>query len=326
MSNTWEYRFAFEASQAVDIPPEFREKFDQLVRSNGQPVFGLFTPAVEESGWIHSGWIPPRVIWLFRDSIVVVSLDTRSDQVSVNEWRREDLLGYGMAEFLLHGWFSLYPNDSPGEKFVIRFPPQAARHFDELGTVLTRWRLEGETRTDISTHEPIALPGIPHKFSAFLHDHLERIAFQAFFFQPGMELRGKGEWRWGNLLFLANPESIVALSDRYRSEPSAYGVEMTVLPLRKLGSFCLHEAPDGQAASIQLTLNGSHSRLVLSWQIFDGLKPYAFRFQEGVHTLLGRAICARPARENEEMPGTGVIAANEILTDSFGNGTDRKGS
>jgi hypothetical protein len=324
VSNTWEYKFAFHACGSEDIPPEFRNGYDRLVHSHGQTVFGLFTPAVEESGRILSRWLPPRVIWLFGDSLAVASLDARSDQVFTTEWRRADLLGYGLAEFLLHGWFSLYPNPTAEEKFVIRFPPQAARHFEELGTVLTGWCLEGETRTDISTHQPIALPGIPNKFASFLQAHPRLALSQVFFFQPAMELRGRKERRWANLLLLANRESIIVLSDQYRRESSAFGVEMTFLPLNKVESARWCESPDGHAAVLQVTLGGSKCRLLLSWQVFGGLKPYAFRFLEAVDALLDQAAHMRASQESVGKPGDEMIAANESLTNENGNCGDDK--
>jgi hypothetical protein len=324
VSNTWEYKFAFHACGREDIPTEFRNGYDQLVHLHGQPVFGLFTPAVEESGRILSRWLPPRVIWLFGDSLAVASLDVRSDQVFMTEWRRANLLGYGLAQFLLHGWFSLYPNDPPEEKFVIRFPPQAARHFDELGTVLTNWCLEGERRTDISTRQPITLPGIPNKFASFLQGHPRLASSQVFFFQPAMELRGRGERRWANLLLLANLESIVVLSDQYRRESSPFGVELTFLPLKKVGSARWCESPDGHAAVLQVALQGSNCRLLLSWQIFGGLKPYALRFLEAVDALLDQAAHTRASQERVGTPGDEVIAANESLTNENGNCGDDK--
>ncbi|HUY13731.1 MAG TPA: hypothetical protein VMX16_08900 [Terriglobia bacterium] len=242
----------------------------------------------------------------------------------MTEWRRANLLGYGLAEFLLHGWFSLYPNDPSEEKFVIRFPPQAARHFDDLAAVLTNWCLEGEMRTDISTHQPIALPGIPNKFASFLQAHPRLASSQGFFFQPAMKLQGSGERRWANLLLLVNLESIVVLSDQYQRESSAFGVEMTFLPLKGVRSARWHESPDGHAAVLQVLLGETNCRLLLSWQVFDGLKPYAFRFLDAVDALLDQAGHPRASQERVGTPGDEVIAANESLTNENGNCADDK--
>lgn len=74
---------------------------------------------------------------------MVLSLDTRSDQVQEFECSRQELLGYGRAEFLLACWFTPYPGPSREEGTQIRFPTKASEKLEGLAHLLLGW-LEGD--------------------------------------------------------------------------------------------------------------------------------------------------------------------------------------
>jgi len=299
MSNTWEYRFAFHIETREDVPIEFRSAYERLLETHRSPIFSLFSPAMNDPVFIFSRWLPPRLIVLFSECLVVLSLDTRSDQVEKFECSRQELLGYGGAEFLLTCWFTLYPGPSRKEGMQIRFPSRASEKFETLARLLLDW-LEGDGEDAAPGLSPaiaalkggaapqpfLAIPGLPKKFSSFLDSHTEFGPASEFFFQPAMDHRGKGQRRWPNLLLVAASKGIVALTDERRGGTSEYGIEMTYLPLRRVRLVDWMEPSGGGPASIRLCVKGAKVEMLLSWPVFGGLKSYALRWSKGVESLV----------------------------------------
>jgi hypothetical protein len=297
MSNTWEYRFAFHVETREDVPVEFRSTYDRLLGTHRSPIFSLFSPAMNDPVFIFSRWLPPRVILVFSESLVVLSLDTRSDQVQEFECSRQELLGYGRAEFLLTCWFTLYPGPSGEEGAQIRFPSRASEKFEGLAHLVLGW-LEGDgedVRPGFSpanaapkrgaTPQPLsAIPGLPKKFSSLLDTHTEIKPTSEFFFQPAMDHRGKGQRRWPNLLLVTASKGILILTDEHRGGTSEYGLEMTYLPLQRVRLVDWMEPPDSDAASIRVCLKGGNVEMLLSWPVFAGLKSYALRWSRAVES------------------------------------------
>jgi len=299
MSNTWDYRFAFHVETREDVPVEFRSTYDQLLETHRAPIFSLFSPAMNDPVFIFSRWLPPRLILLFSESLVVLSLDTRSDQVQAFECSRQELLGYGRAEFLLTCWFNLYPGPSGEEGMQIRFPSRASEKFESLARLLLDWLdIRGEdsvqafstttpaTRNGDSPQPSSALPGIPKKFSSFLEAHTEFGPPSDFFFQPAMDHRGKGHRRWPNLLLITASKGIVVLTDERQGATSEYGLEMTYLPFHRARLVDWMDPSGGGPASIRLCVKGAKVEMLLSWPVFSGLKAYALRWSRGVERLV----------------------------------------
>ena len=284
MSNTWDYRFAFRVEGRDDVPAEFRGTYDRLLGTCGSPLFALFSPAMEDPGFILSRWLPPKLILLFSESLVLLSLDIRSDQVLTFELGREDFLGYGFAEFLLNCWFTLYPGSAADGGIQIRFPSRASQHYVELARILLNWSDREDRALRNSLQSSRAIPGLPPKFSSFLEGHTEFGPASEFFFQPATELRKKREERWANVLLLITPDTIVALTDQRCGECSQYGIEMTYLPLRCVRSVNWIESHNGRQAAIGVCLKGAKAELRHTWPVFSGLKPYALRWVEAVES------------------------------------------
>ena len=313
MSNTWDYRFAFHIETREDVPVEFRSAYDRLLETHSLPIFSMFSPAMNDPVFIFSRWLPPRLILLFSDSLLVLSLDTRSDRVQEFECSRQDLLAYGRSEFLLTCWFSLFPGPSGEEHMQIRFPSRASEKFEGLARLLLDW-LEGdgedvaagpvlaEPAIAAPSHAPggpgqvlkggaapqpsSAIPGLPKKFSSFLETHGEFGQASEFFFQPSMDHRGKGQRRWPNLLLATASKGIVVLTDERQGATSEYGLEMTYLPLRRVCLVDWMEPADSGAAAIRVCLKGGKVEMVLAWPVFAGLKSYALRWSRGVESLV----------------------------------------
>ena len=284
MSNTWDYRFAFPVQEPGDVPSEFRSMYDRRLGECGSPVFGLFSPAMEDPGFILSHWLPPKLILLFPKSLSLLSLDTRSDQVLTFELSRNDFLGYGLAEFLLNCWFTLYPGPAADGGVQIRFPSRASQHYVELAHFLLDWSNGEDAAIQSRRQSPQGIPGLPPKFSNFLEAHPEYGPALEFFFQPNTELRKRPEEEWAALLLLVTPSSIVALTDRYRGRCSPYGIEMTYLPIKRVTSVDWTESRDGPHAAIEVCLKGAKTQLRVSWPIRSGLKPYAVRWIQAVES------------------------------------------
>ena len=284
MSNTWDYRFAFRVERRDDVPAEFRNMYERLLVTCGPPRFGLFSPAMEDPGFIFSRWLPPKLLLVFSESLALLSLDTRSDQVQIFELSRADFLGCSLGESLLKCWFTLYPGPAADGGVQIRFPSRASQHYVELARFLLNWsdREDGAVRNSLQSSR--AIPGLPPKFSSFLEGHTEFGPASEFFFQPATELRKKREQRWANVLLLITRDSIVALTDQHHKERSQYGIEMTYLPLRCLRSVDWADPHDGRQSAITVCLKGAKTELRLSWPVYSGLKPYAVRWVKAVQS------------------------------------------
>jgi hypothetical protein len=303
MSNTWQYRFAFRLEGERDIPPEFQSSYDRLVRAHGAPVFGLFTPALEEHGLLLSHWLPPRVILVFPHAFVLLSLETKSDGVGILEVVRADFLGFGFAEFMLSCWFTLYHGYSGAGKTVIGLPSRAAENYWELSRVLLGWCCqEGAVPRD-TLEASIDLAGFPARFSSFLRAHPEFGTVTEFFFQPAMERRGKRRGGFPDLLLATMSNGVLALTDQSRHHRSEAGLEMTFLPLGRVQSAGWMEPSQDGSALLRVDLHGSETTSQLTWRVFTGLKPYAF------HWIRALNDAAHAARQTQQGPEVGLPAS-----------------
>ena len=319
MSNTWEYRFAFRAEDLTDIPLEFRCVYERLKVDNGHPVHGLFTPSVKEHTLIASRRIPPKLILVFQESIAVLSLDLHSSQAHAFEQSRSDSLGFGLAEFLLNCWFTLYPGDPEQGTLEVRFPSRAIQHYWELSGLLLKWCSEEEGAGGAGFQSLKPIEGLPPKFASFLHSHPELGTILEFFFQPAMEGRARHEQSFANLLLLMTSKGIFALADQHHHERSEYGIEMTYLPERRLRTAEWIESADSQSGVIEVSMHGATTRSRLSWPVYKGLQPYVRRWIQAIN----RSI---KASEQVHAPEGGLPSRNgnesetrrHPLSESFG--------
>ncbi len=285
MGNTWDYKFAFYIESILDVPPEFHGAYERLVAAYGQPDFALFSPAVEEYRFLVSNWLPPRLILLFPESLVLLSLETQSDQVRSLEWSHDELLGYGQADYLVNSWFTLYPGPSGDGGIKVRFPARASDEFTCLAHVIHQWiDGDGDSFINLPQH-PILIPGLPSKFLSFLEAHSELGQPSEFFFQPAMEHRGKGYRRWSNLLLIAGANGIFVLADESRGRVIDHGLDLTYLPLHRVRAVDWVEHHQDHPASIRIYLKGGIGELALSWPVFSGLKAYAHRWSTVTNSL-----------------------------------------
>ena len=299
MSNTWDYRFAFRLEGREDIPPEFRGPYDRLVRANGLPVFGLFTPSVEEHRLLVSRRLPPRVVLVFPQSFALLSLDTESNAVGIFELGREDFLGFGFAEFMLSCWFTLYHGHSQDRKTVVRLPSRAAEHYWELIRVLLDW-CGGECEAVRNAPQfPMDVSGFPSKFSSFGKTRPEFGTRSDFFFQPAMEPRGKRRGAFANLLLSLASKGIVVLSDQSHHHRSEAGLEMTFLPLVRVQSAGWIEPSQNGSALLRIDLHGKETNSQVTWNVFAGLRPYAFHWIRALNDV------AKAARQKQWAPEDG---------------------
>ncbi len=283
MSNTWEYRFAFRVEGGNDIPAEFRSTYERLGKANGRPVYSLFTPSVKEHAFIVSRWIPPKLILVFQESIAVLSLDLHSSQVHAFEQSRSDFLGFGLAEFLLNCWFTLYPGDPAQGPIEVRFPSRAIQHYWELSGLLLKWCNEEEGASGMGLQSLNRLEGLPAKFASFLHSHPELGTIFEFFFQPAMEGRAREGQSFANLLLLMTSKGIFALGDQHHHKRSEYGIEMTYLAARRLRTAGWIEPANSQSGVIEVSMHGATTSSRLSWPAYKGLQPYASRWIQAVN-------------------------------------------
>lgn len=285
-TNTWYYRFAFRVGEESDIPSEFASVHSRLLELNGHPLYGLFTPTIEEGSFLVSERHPPRLILIFQNRFVVLSLDSHSDQVHTLEMAREDFLGFGLGEFLLNCWLTLYPGNSADGKMRVRFPSRAGKHYWDLCRFLLEWCDTSARAVSPQVHASREIRGLPAKFSSFLKTHPELAVGSQFFFQPAVEAGKKRRDSFFNLLLAITSNGTIALDDRYRNGRSELGIEMTYFPLGCFRAAEWIEADNCAAATLQLSLRGKNSQLEITWPVFAGLKAYALRWISEVNHIV----------------------------------------
>lgn len=286
MSNTWDYRFAFRVEDRNEIPAEYRSEYERLGKTNGRLVYGLFTPSIKEHTFIISRWIPPRLILVFRERIAVLSLDSHSNQTHSFQVCRNDFLGFGIAEFLLNCWFKLCAGDETERHIEIRFPSRAVQHYWELIRFLLDWCKGNEEPSANRVQSLGFLNGLPAKFASFLDSHTEMGAISEFFFQPAIESHRRRGQSFANLLLLLTSRGIFALADQYRSGRSEYGIEMTYLPLSRLGAVEWTDPANVQSGAIDISMQGVTARSRTSWPVHSGLQSYALRWIQAVDSAI----------------------------------------
>jgi hypothetical protein len=289
MISAWDCRSVFRAETQNEVPPEFRAVYDRLVGINGLPSFGLFTPIVRERARLLSHWSPPRLILVFRDSLALLSLDTRTDLVITYELSRDDFLGFGLAEFLLDAWLTFYHREFPGGR-KIHYPTAEKYYYSELARFLIVWSSREDPAAQDLFHTSIAIQGIPAKFSGWLESHPELGVVIEYFFQPAMAPHGPRQESFSNLLFVAASRGIVSLEEHFPGNPRKFGMEMTFLPHARVKSVDWIEPADNKHAVIEISIKGALARSRMHWPVFAGLRPYALRWirtvNEGAETVV----------------------------------------
>jgi len=187
MSNMWDYRFAFRIEKRDDVPVGFRNVYGNFLELAGLALYGLFSPAAEDSRSLFSWRVPSRLILMFAERIVVLSLDRHSNQVQTFELNRHDFLGYGLADFLLNCWFTVYRTVTPDSGLPIQFSSRASHLYAALARLLVGWT---ESKADRNMDARVTrVHGLPLKFANYLQTHDEFGPTNEFFFQPAVDLR-----------------------------------------------------------------------------------------------------------------------------------------
>jgi hypothetical protein len=284
MSNTWEYRYAFRIQESQDVPVEFLGVYGNLTEREGDPVLAFFSPALNEGHFVMSAWRPPRLWLVFHDSLALLSLDHKSDAVSVFALRRQEFLGFGHREFLLDCWFSVYPGSSEGEPIEVRFPSRAEEKYRDLARLLVGWSKEERpiTAPPGCAETSALLAGLPPKFTHLVEQHPEFGEVGEIFFQPRMVFGRSPEGEWPNFSLLLTSQAIIVLTDQYHQRWSEYGVEYVYFPLARVKLAEWIELGHAGRSAIRIYLEGASRQTSLCWNVFGGLKPYALRWLRAV--------------------------------------------
>jgi len=309
LSNTWEYRFAFRIRSLEDAPLEFQSAFRDLTQREGDPVLAFFSPAVQDGHFLMSRWTPPRLWLVFRDSLALLSLDHKSDAVSLFQLRQEDFVGFGRAEFLLNCWFSVYPGTDDDAPIEVRFPSRAEEKYQDLAKVLIGW-LEGEVQTGVQRGRPeqhVKLAGLPPKFARLIEQHPELGEVLEMFYQPRMVFGGRKGAEWSNLLLLLTSRAIVALTDQCRNRWSEYGFESLYFPFARVKLADWIETRSTDRGAIRICLGGINRHANVSWSVSGRLKPYALRWVWAVESNLRSRQQDRTHAGTVRSPGTQAV-------------------
>ena len=305
MINSWDCRSVFCAITRDEVPAEFRTVYDRLKRASGPPSFGLFIPMVPNRSFLNTHWAPPRLILLFPDSMALLSLDTRSDLVITYELSRDEFLGFGLAEFLLERWLTIYHKDFPKGK-KIHFPSTEKYYWEEMSRFLARWSRREEQDLVHLPHAGLPIQGLPVKFTDWLASHSEFGVANEYFFQPAMQPQGLHHESFPNLLFFISPHGLVALQEHFPYNPRKLGIEMTFLPRARVKSADWIEPANSKHAVIEISVQGALARTRMPWSVFAGLRPYALRWLRVINQAAS-PVMIREELEATELPGVGDL-------------------
>jgi hypothetical protein len=286
VSHTWEYRFAFRVTEAKDVPIEFRDELERLSSLFGTRLVGYFIPTVNREGAPEWVVIPPRLIVLFDSNLLILSLEMESSHVASLVVERDELVGFGLASFLLDSWMTIYFGSDGLLSIQIRFPIQSCQESEEFALWLHRW---GFTETE--GESPVAMPsklplGTPHQFRHFLIGHPELGQPMMGFLQSCGFVKGQKWSDWPNRLFVKTASGLVVQCDQYMYHASRWGVDATYFGNRSLLSV---EWIDGFGSSenvICVRLKVKSEVAALDWPVPAKYKTQAIRWTHEVNAAL----------------------------------------
>lgn len=292
VSNTWDYRFAYRLEELTDVPPEFRNSFLATCRSRGRPSWALFLPAMQIFSLRVPGQIPPRVVLMFSDSLALLSLDPEQDRVLSFTVDRAGFLGYGLGEFLLQCWITVYGGIQGEGTARIRFPSYCMDKYEQLAKLLFGWcqvKPAPEPPTEPTvTNRKTLLRELPPQFSGFLRHHAEFGKVSHHFLQTPAGPPSRTKSQWPTLLLALTPTGILALSDEYAGRPCEWGLEATVLPLRSLARAEWVEEAGSRPPAVRVHFRGAHQPASFTWRVFGGLRPDGVSWVQAVNSFLGK--------------------------------------
>lgn len=263
---TSEFRYAFPVKSPEDIPGDFQEEYQKSCGTHGIPLIAFFSPAIF---WPTARSVvdaPAKVILLFTDALHMITV-TKSRGAVLLEVPRSRLLAYGIAEFVLDCWFTLYYGPDASATTIIPFPARAVGFYRGLSRRLWAWSSQNKEQCFVRP-APLGffLSGrLPRKFSHFLQNHPEIRLRPQSFLQPALVMPRNHHPFWPNLLLGLTDDKLVVLCDQYDGYTSKGGLEATVLPLRTVKQITWTNRRILRQARIAIDVERDGRSLRFSW-------------------------------------------------------------
>jgi hypothetical protein len=287
---TSEFRYAFQIKCLEDMPEDFQEEYQKSCDTNGIPLVAFFSPAI---CWQTARSVvdaPPKVLLLFPDAVHMITA-TKSRGAVLLEVARSRLLAYGIAEFVLDCWFTLYYGPEASATTIIPFPARAAGFYRGLSRRLWAWSSQNKEQCFVRP-APLGffLSGrFPRKFSHFLQNHPEIRLRPQSFLQPALVMSKSHHPFWPNLLLGLTDDKLVVLCDQYDGYPSKCGLEATILPLRTVKRITWIDRRILRQARIAIDVERHGRSLRFSWPTSPRLRTAAMNWIERATVSLSLA-------------------------------------
>lgn len=303
--DTWSYKHAFRLKDLQDVPSEFLRPYQDTCLRYGKPTLAFFSPASEQCARGRVRRSLPRIVLVFSEALALLTLEKESREPCHVHLPRAQWLGYGLAEFLLDCWFTVYPAAHRQFPLRLSFPSRALSFYTELAHALWQSHHDLDTHRDDSgiASRPLLPANLPLKLGRFLATRSEIGPLTNPFVQAAAARPQTGELVWPNLLMAVAPGKIVVLSDQFGRCFSAIGLEATFLFLDGIRRVKWREQVGSQLGAIEFELNNAAGRgRRLQWQVLRTIKPNANDWIAGVNRLLSRAseqVKSKAATERE---------------------------
>ena len=272
---------------AEDIPQECRAEFRRSCGKHGTPILAFFSSAIARS-IIDCA---PRVVLLFGDVMHVITPSNETRGTTTLEVLRSRVLGYGIAEFVLDDWFTLYYGVQASTVAMIPFGGCAAGLYCQLGRSLWAWleRGNGESHARRSVLS-FGLPArLPLRFTEFLQSHPEIRLGPDSVFQLGLAVSRSHRPFWPSLLLAISGSRLVVISDQYDDYPSASGVEATCLSLHAVNRVAWIDRSILRHARIAIDVEQQGRSLQFSWPASPQFESTALNWIEWANSILMQA-------------------------------------
>lgn len=287
---TSEFLYAFQIKFLEDIPEAFQAEYEKSCDTHGIPVVAFFSPAIF---WPTARSVvnaPPKVILLFTDALHIITA-TKSRGAVLLEVPRSRLLAYGIAEFVLDCWFTLYYGPDASATTIIPFPARATGFYRGLSRRLWAWSSQNKEQCFVRP-APLGffLSGrLPRKFSHFLQNHPEIRLRPQRFLQPALVMPRSHHPFWPNLLLGLTDDKLVVLCDQYDGYTSKSGLEATVLPLRTVKRITWINRRILRQARIAIDVERHGRSLRFSWPTSPRLRTAAMNWIERANVSMSFA-------------------------------------
>lgn len=279
-------RFAAQISEDRDVPREFQDALDRLTATCGPYELGVLLVGTVPTSGPGNVTIAPRMVFLLRDHLAVLSFDAVSRRAATLLVERSRLLGYRMAGFLLDCRITLYCARSPQE-IEIRFPVQSGELYWEFVIALFHWScIRGQNASVTARHSVLPL-NCPRPFTRFLHQHPESGEIHDCFLQTAVPFGKAFRHKCANLFVARTRTGVLILVDEEIPESSWLTVRISYFPLSSIRHVEWIDQFELQQGALSFYLGDAAHCLQLDWSLAMRFRAVAVHWAENLNSELG---------------------------------------